>query len=193
MSSNSNLQVSHPLEKPSTACPADFRRGWRETFKVIPHRLLNKPSIHSSCIPVFPPPYRSVPPWTQRERERGLVRRRGGGGVRLPLSLFFLFQQAVAHNYSFINMAISHSVVVERRAEKLNRKVTWLLSNSSNSCEDAHTHTHTHTHTFWLWVITCSSVVLIANTLELQRLWNIFFKFLQFLILLTLYHINVFK
>lgn len=51
MSSNSSLQVSHPLEKPSAACPADFRRGWRETFKVIPHRPLNKPFIHpaSQC------------------------------------------------------------------------------------------------------------------------------------------------
>lgn len=37
MSSNSSLQVSHPLEKPSAACPSDFRRGWKETFKVIPH------------------------------------------------------------------------------------------------------------------------------------------------------------
>lgn len=48
MSSISNLQVSHPLEKPSAACPTGFRRGWRETFKVIPHRLLNKPFILSA-------------------------------------------------------------------------------------------------------------------------------------------------
>lgn len=102
MSSNSSLQVSHPLEKLSAVCPADFRWGWRETFKVIPHRPLNKPSIR----PASQRSHLHTSPSLHGYRERGLVRRAGGGGslelcpVHLPLSVFFLFQQNVTHNYS---------------------------------------------------------------------------------------------
>lgn len=85
MSSNSSLQVSHPLEKPSAACPADFRRGWRETFKVIPHRPLNKPSIR----PASQYSHLHTAPSLHGHRERGLIRRGGGGCLGLfPLQLF---------------------------------------------------------------------------------------------------------
>lgn len=59
----------------------------------------------------------------------------------LPLSFFFLFQQIVRHNYSLINTAIGHSVMVGSRAVNLDRKVTWPHSKNSNSCK--HTHTPT--------------------------------------------------
>lgn len=133
MSSNSSLQVSHPLEKPSAACPADFRRGWRETFKVIPHRPLNKPFIRpaSQCSHLCTVP---LHPSMDTKSEASSGEEEGvwiSGCLQHSTTslLLFIFQQIVADNFLSINMVISHSVVVGRGAVNLNRKVTVCSNN----------------------------------------------------------------
>ena len=139
MSSNSSLQVSHPLEKPSAACPADFRRGWRETFKVIPHRPLNKPFIcpASQCSRLCTVP---LHPSMDTESKASSGEEEGvwisGCLQHSTTLLLFLFQQIVAGNYSSINVVISHSVVVGKRAVNL---VTLPHCNSSNNFKHTHT------------------------------------------------------
>ncbi len=101
MSSNSSLQVSHPLEKPSAACPAGFRRGWRETFKVIPHRPLNKPSIR----PASQSSHLHTAPSLHGHKTGPLQERRRVFGLFLwSTTSFFVFPlSAKCHTYLLID------------------------------------------------------------------------------------------
>lgn len=87
---------------------------------------------------MFPPPYCSIPPWTQSLRPH--QERRGEAGIWInslfshPFSSSLFFHQIVQHNNLLIGMIIGPWV--ERRAWM--EKLTWCHSNSSKSCRHTH-------------------------------------------------------
>lgn len=112
MSSNSSLQVSHPLEKPSAACPAYFRRGWRDFW--------SNTSLPSNQPPVPPP---IVPPsillHPSMDAERSLFKR--GGCFDLfsvqPLLLFLFPLSAKGHTKLLIDQG-DHQLFSYRLKER---------------------------------------------------------------------------
>lgn len=109
-SGNPSLQLSHPLEKLSAACPVVFRRGWRETFKAIPHppSLTSRPSILRPNIPTSVPLYPSMDPvneapsWKEEETVIWIY------SQFVCFHSYVLFQQIITHNNSSINLIISY-------------------------------------------------------------------------------------